>query len=101
MTHVEDVPRVRLVSTLLSHQLPSLSAVSVSDVLWFTISRSFDGLDILIAVLTVLRTSAIVLGYQVSLMTFMVKCDFPVWSIIVMVEHPHWCRFDWKRPFLN
>jgi hypothetical protein len=55
-----------LVSTLLSHQFPSLSAVSFSDVLSFTISRSFDGLDILIAVLTVERTSAIVLGCRIS-----------------------------------
>jgi hypothetical protein len=60
------LPRVKLVSTLWSHQFPSLSAVSLSEVLSLTISRSYDGLDILIAVLTVERTSAIVLGCRVS-----------------------------------
>jgi hypothetical protein len=62
----DKVPRVKLVSTLLSHQFPSLSAVSLSEVLSLTMSRSFDGLDILIAVLTVERTSAIVLGCNIS-----------------------------------
>lgn len=74
----KDEPRVKLVSTLLSHQFPSLSAVFFKDVASFTISRSFDGLDILIAVLTVDRTSAIVLGWTFSWRTFsyQVTCLF-------------------------
>jgi hypothetical protein len=46
-------PKVRFVSTLLSHQLLSLSAVSVSEVLRSVIALSLDGFDILIAVFTV------------------------------------------------